>query len=101
MKQAKKVIATGVASLLAISLLLPLITHPAAAVSSAKPEILPYGPDNRWLWIKTGSINIIFPAGGEKPMFLWWYSDDPSNVYVVKYKGLVEFLTFDQPYYRR
>ena len=94
-------IAAGVASLLAISLLLPLITHPAAAVSSTKPEILPYDPDNRWLWIKTDSINIIFPAGGEKPMFLWWYSNDPSNVYGVKYKGLVEFLTFDQPYYRR
>lgn len=53
------------------------------------------------MWIKTDKISIIFPAGGEKPMFLWWYADDTSNIYVVKYKGLIEFLTFDQPFYRR
>lgn len=101
LKQTKTLITIGVSSLLAISLLLPLITHPAIAAFSRSPEIVPYGPDNRWLQIKTDTINIIFPAGGKKPMFLWWYSDDASNLYVVKYKGLVEFLTFEQPYYRR
>jgi hypothetical protein len=32
-------------------------------------------------------------------MFLWWYSNDTDNIYVVKYKGLIEYMTIDYPYY--
>jgi len=55
--------------------------------------------DDAWWRIETDLITILFPAGGKKPMFLWWYSNDNSSVYVVKYKGLIEYLTIDYPYY--
>lgn len=57
--------------------------------------------DGKWWRIQTEQITILFPAGGRKPMFLWWYTNDTSNVFVVKYKGLVEYLTLDYPYYIR
>jgi len=56
----------------------------------------PYG---NWHKIQTDLITILFPAGGKKPMFLWWYTNDTSNIYVIKYKGLIEYLTLDVPYY--
>jgi hypothetical protein len=60
-------------------------------------ELAQYG-DNWWK-IKTDLITILFPANGRKPMFLWWYSNDTDNIYVVKYKGLIEYMTIDYPYY--
>ncbi len=103
MKTGKKTVGTSVLAILAMSLALPMIGQSAFAQTFRKPEILPYGPNesDKWLWIKTDRINIIFPAGGKKPMFLWWYANDTSNIYVVKYKGLIEYLTFDASYYRR
>lgn len=102
MKKRKNILATTILAILTISVLLPLTVQPTSAQTATEPEILPYGPNgsHKWLWIKTDEVNIIFPAGGKKPMFLWWYADDTSNIYVVKYKGLIEFLTFDQPFYR-
>jgi hypothetical protein len=103
LKIGKNVLGTTFLAILAMSLAFPIIVLPTSAQTLTKPEILPYGPNNstKWLWIKTDKINIIFPAGGRKPMFLWWYANDTSNIYVVKYKGLIEYLTFDTPYYRR
>jgi hypothetical protein len=34
-------------------------------------------------------------------MFLWWYTNDNSTIYVVKFKGVIEYLTFSLPYYDR
>jgi len=92
------------ATLLSVSLtlsMLPFMVLPAAADNESSPIIIDneYGPD--WIRLKTDLITILFPANGKKPMFLWWYSNDTNNVYVVKYKGLIEFLTFDAPYYMR
>jgi hypothetical protein len=44
-------------------------------------------------------ITIAFPANGTKPMFLWWYTNDPNNINVVKFKGLIEYSTFEVPYF--
>ncbi|MEM2466872.1 MAG: hypothetical protein QXZ47_06255 [Candidatus Bathyarchaeia archaeon] len=33
-------------------------------------------------------------------MFLWWYTNDSSNIYVVKFQGVIEYLMLDKPYYR-
>jgi len=30
-------------------------------------------------------------------MFIWWYTKAPNQIYVVKYQGLIEYLTFDHP----
>ena len=102
MKTGKNVLGTTVLTILAISLALPFAAQTASAQNLEKPEILPYGPNgsNKWTWIKTDTINIIFPAGGKKPTFLWWYSEDPGNIYALKYKGLIEFMTFATPHYQ-
>ncbi len=102
LKTRKNILATTILTILTMSLVLPLIAQPASAQTLTKPEVLQHGPNGspKWKWIKTDNINIIFPSSG-KPMFLWWYANDTSHIYVVKYKGLIEFLTFDYPYYRR
>lgn len=102
LKVRKNALGTTILTSLMISLVLPLAAQTASAKILEKPEILPYGPNgsNNWTWIKTDTINIIFPAEGKKPNFLWWYAEDTSNIYVLKYKGLVEFMTLTTPYYR-
>jgi hypothetical protein len=90
----------------ALTILLLLIASPTLLINNANAsskidinsvELAHYG-DNWWK-IKTDLITILFPANGKKPMFLWWYSNDTDNIYVVKYKGLIEYMTIDYPYY--
>jgi len=90
----------------ALMVLLLLIASPSLLINNANAssnndtnnvELSHYG-DNWWK-IKTDLITILFPASGRKPMFLWWYSNDTDNIYVVKYKGLIEYMTIDYPYY--
>lgn len=88
-----------------LAFLLLSITAPLALinnVNAADPQRLNvrWGPYGKWLKIETDLITILFPAGGKKPMFLWWYTNDTSNIYVVKYKGLIEYMTLDYDYYR-
>jgi hypothetical protein len=88
-----------------------LMTLPAVALSipSTKADTetelqeLPVvqGPWGVWYKFETPLITLIFPASGKKPMFLWWYTDDNSTIYVVKFKGVIEYLAFDFPYYDR
>jgi hypothetical protein len=99
LKTWKTFLSTVILAILTVPIALPLLAEPASAETLTEPQLLTYR--NKWQWIKTDKINVIFPADGKKPMFLWWYGNDTSNVYVVKYKGLVEFMTFDCSYYRR
>ncbi len=52
-----------------------------------------------WKMIETDIMTVLFPTGGRKPMFLWWYNREPDKVYVVKYQGIYEFFAFDEPLY--
>jgi hypothetical protein len=52
-----------------------------------------------WTYIQNDMITIAFPAGGKKPMFLWWYTNDTDNINVVKFKGLIEYTTYEKPYF--
>ncbi|MEM3623304.1 MAG: hypothetical protein QXR76_06010 [Candidatus Bathyarchaeia archaeon] len=101
----------GKNKILALSLAL-LIALPIAAMSLPKVnadddgsnvEVGPVEPVMEGVWYKfeTPLITLIFPAKGTKPMFLWWYTNDNSTIYVVKFQGLIEYLTFDLPYYDR
>ncbi len=54
-----------------------------------------------WYKFETPLVTLLFPAGGKKPVFIWWYTNDSSEVYVVKFKGVMEYLSFDAPYYLR
>jgi len=103
----------GKNSILALSLAF-LLTLPALAVftttanaeeKSDDVQSLPVKTEPLWnnVWYKfeTPLITLIFPANGTKPMFLWWYTNDNSTIYVIKFKGVVEYLTFDLQYYDR
>jgi len=81
--------------------MLPFVVLAAAANNESTPITIDENYRQQWIRLKTDLITILFPASGRKPMFLWWYSNDMNNIYVMKYKGLIEFLTFDVPYYLR
>jgi len=89
---------------LLISIAMPMfLINNVSAVGNEEVLDVNYGltEDKKWWRIQTDLITILFPAGGKKPMFLWWYSNDTNNVYVVKYKGIIEYLAIDYPYYLR
>jgi len=92
------------AVLSAVLLIIPAMSAAASPALAQEPEELPdvklIQKDN-WMQIETDIITLMFPANGSKPMFLWWYTEDPEKVYVVKFKGVAEYLTFDTPYYLR
>ena len=54
-----------------------------------------------WYKFETPLVTLLFPSGGKKPVFIWWYTNDSSEVYVVKFKGVMEYLSFDAPHYLR
>jgi len=89
-----------IVSLLIAVFMTPLLTQGiVAAQASTSSVIMEDSEDNGWRTIKTDIITVLFPAGGRKPMFLWWYNKEPENVYVVKFDGLTEYFTFQTPYY--
>ena len=85
--------------LLLTTLLLPLA---AVSVSAGEEQVqvqAAWRTEGNWTYVQNDVITIAFLAGGKKPMFLWWYTKDPNSINVVKYKGLIEYMTFDQPYF--
>jgi hypothetical protein len=101
MKYGRNLIATVLLGILLVTLALPLAAVSASADQQQTQSLATttWHIDNNWAYIQNDFITIIFPAGGKKPMFLWWYTKDPNNIYVVKYKGLIEYMTFNQPYF--
>jgi len=83
-----------------IALTMPLAKADAEAEG---PQKLPveHGPWGVWYKFETSLMTLIFPSGGKKPMFLWWYTNDNSTIYVVKFQGIIEYLTFDLQHYDR
>jgi len=78
-----------------------LLAQGIVSVSANTPSTLIRDvDDNGWRTIETDVITVFFPADGRKPMFLWWYNKEPSNIYVVKFDGLIEYFTFNTTYYR-
>jgi hypothetical protein len=99
----KTILALGLALLLAAPALAVLSSTAKADDSVENVQSLPVeeGPWNTvWYKFETPLITLIFPAKGTKPMFLWWYTNDTSNIYVVKFQGVIEYLILDKPYYR-
>ncbi|UCH71123.1 MAG: hypothetical protein JSV29_03915 [Candidatus Bathyarchaeota archaeon] len=99
MKRSRKLISTIILGALLTTLMLPLATVFASAEGEQKQIQVRWRTQGNWTYIQNDKITIVFPAGGKKPMFLWWYTEDPENINVVKYKGLIEYVTFDQPYF--
>ncbi len=63
--------------------------------SFGQPQVSNNG---QWWQINSSSITVLFPAQGKKPMFLWYYNDNSSEVYSVKYRGLIEYLPLNGYY---
>jgi hypothetical protein len=101
MENLKKTIATvTLAFLLIAAMASTLMANQAEAWNTANSAGQPQVTnDGEWWKIQTDLITIQFPRNGSKPMFLWWYTNDSSKVYVVKFKGLIEYTTLDRDYY--
>lgn len=84
-------------AILLTSLALPMLAHPAIAQPTQVTTEEEYG----WKMLQNDAITVLFPAGGRKPMFLWWDNEEIERIYVVKFQGLIEYFTFDRPYYQR
>jgi len=99
-------LATIVISVLIASLASPLIALPTSA-SEGNGDGFRIVP-GAWYRLESDIITVLFPAGGRKPMFIWWYTGAPDQIYIVKYQGLIEYFAFEHPllplgteYYRR
>ncbi|UCE29176.1 MAG: hypothetical protein JSV85_00050 [Candidatus Bathyarchaeota archaeon] len=84
-----------------LTVLLISIAFPSTILVSAQEDEVQatWRTRGRWTYIENDMITIAFPANGEKPMFLWWFTEDPENINVVKYKGLIEYIAFDTEYF--
>lgn len=99
MKTSRNLIAAIFLGALLTTLTLPLPTVSASKEEGQERVQATWRTYGNWTYLQNDMITIVFPAGGKKPMFLWWYTHDPDNINVVKYKGLIEYVTFDQPYF--
>jgi len=99
MKKSRKLISAILLGALLTTLTLPLAALSAAAEEEEEQLQVTWRTQGNWTYIQNDMITILFPAGGKKPMFLWWYTKDPENINVVRYKGLIEYVTFEQPYF--
>jgi len=88
--------------LLATVFITPLLVQGIVSASANVPPstLVQDSKDDGWRTVKTNIITVLFPAGGRKPMFLWWYNNEPENVYVVKFDGLTEHFVVQTPYYK-
>ena len=99
MKKSRNLITAILLSALLTTLTLPLATVSASTEEGQEQVQATWRTQGNWTYIQNDMITIVFPAGGKKPMFLWWYTKDPDNINIVKYKGLVEYVSFDKPYF--
>jgi len=83
-------------AILLISLATPLIALPTSAHEDDDDADLRIVPGT-WYRLESDIVTVLFPAGGRKPMFIWWYTSAPEQIYVVKYQGLIEWFAFDHP----
>jgi hypothetical protein len=100
----KSILALGLALMLSMPMLAALSPTVNADDSVENIQSLPVTPpyiwNNTWYKFESPLVTLIFPAKGTKPMFLWWYTNDNSTIYVVKFQGVIEYLAIDKPYYR-
>jgi hypothetical protein len=100
----KSILALGLALMLSMPMLAALSPTVNADDSVENIQSLPVTPpyiwNNTWYKFESPLVTLIFPAEGTKPMFLWWYTNDNSTIYVVKFQGVIEYLAIDKPYYR-
>jgi hypothetical protein len=79
--------------------LIPFLANQAKAQTTDESVEPPQISNNgQWWQINTSTITVLFPSNAQKPMFLWYYNDNSSEVYCVKYRGLIEYLPLNGYY---
>jgi len=108
LKTKRNLLAATVLAILLASLAAPLVALSTSALDDEEDNEIEELTETHWKILKTDIITVLFPRSGRKPMFLWWYTGEPSRIYVVKYQGLIEYFAFDHPllppkpeYYKR
>ena len=96
MKTKRNWLASIILSVLLISLASPLIALQTSASEDNDDDEVRIIPGT-WYKLESDIITVLFPAGGQKPMFIWWYTNEPDQIYVVKFQGLIEWFAFDYP----
>jgi len=94
------VAATALAILLLASAS-PMIVLTSSASADEEHDDLRLVPEDNWYKLQTDIVTVLFPRVGQKPMFIWWYTGKPDQIYVVKYQGLIEYFAFEGEYYNR
>jgi hypothetical protein len=93
----KNWLAATLLTVLLISLATPLIALPASASEDNHTNDALRIVPGTWYKLESDIITVLFPRNGTKPMFIWWYTQAPDQIYVVKYQGLIEYFTFANP----
>jgi hypothetical protein len=96
LKTKRNWLASIILFVLLVSLASPLIALQTSASEDEEDDDVRITPGN-WYKLESDIITVLFPAGGQKPMFIWWYTNEPDQVYVVKFQGLIEWFAFDHP----
>ena len=88
-----QVLSFGVLAILILSfssVATPVSAQPQSAANGAE-NTLQVTYDENYTRIQTDQYTVIFPRNGTKPMFVWWANNETDKVYVVHYKGLIEY----------
>ena len=103
MQTKRKLLVATILAILLVSLAAPSVALPTLASENSDDEedALKVVPVDNWYKLENDIVTVLFPRGGQKPMFIWWYTGQPDQIYVVKYEGLIEYFTFEGEYYRR
>jgi len=90
-------LATTFLSILLASLGAPLLALPTSAVEAddAGDDIRIIPEAETWYKLESDIVTVLFPRRGTKPVFIWWYTGEPDQIYVVKYQGLIEWFAFE------
>jgi hypothetical protein len=87
-------LATVFLTILLVSLAVPLLVQPSLACENDGISGMQVVP-GQWYKLTSNNVTVLFPSGGRKPMFIWWYNNEPNQIYVVKYQGLMEYFAFN------
>jgi len=89
-------LATIILTILLVSSAFPLLALPISASDDNHNDDEVKITPGTWYKLESDIVTVLFPSDGRKPMFIWWYTGKPDQVYVVKYQGLIEYFAFDK-----
>ncbi|MCP8310085.1 MAG: hypothetical protein L6N94_01105 [Candidatus Methylarchaceae archaeon HK01M] len=88
-----------VVAIIIVILLFPLILPVCYGQPVGEGNYMSYQIED-WMIVETDIITVAIPSDKTAPMFVWWYNDDDSIIYVVRYEGLAEAWLFASEQFR-